>query len=144
LEGTGRDLYLKQTIPAGPHAQAQAVRVQQELTAQVWEGRHPKTNASVQALIERHLAVSMIERRGRESLQGYLRKHVMPLIGDRPIGSVNAELLDSFYAQLRRCRDHCDDRPTIAHRTSAEHACDQRCRRHTCRPPEPSARSTIC
>jgi integrase len=131
---TGRDLYLKQTIPTGPHAQAQAERVRQELTAQVWEGRHPKTNASVQVLIERHLAVSTIERRGLETLQGYLRKHIVPLIGDRPIGSVNAEMLDSFYAQLRRCRDHCDGQPTTVHRTSAEHTCDRRCRRHQCRP----------
>jgi integrase len=131
---TGRDLYLKRTIPAGPDADQRALRVQEELVAQVWEGRHPKTNASLQMLIERHLSVSTNERRGRESLQGYLRKHIVPLIGDRPIGSVNAEVLDSFYAELRRCRDHCDGQPTVVHRTTTEHACDRRGRRHVCRP----------
>jgi integrase len=131
---TGRDMYVKETIPAGRDAPAQARQALDELVKQVMEGRQPKTNASVRLLIERHLEVATIERRGRESLRSYLNKHVAPLIGDRPIGSVNAQVLDCFYAELRRCRDHCDGHPTTTHHTAGKHACDRRCRQHVCTP----------
>ena len=42
---------------------------------------------------------------------GYLRKHIGPMLGERPIGSVTAEVLDACDAELRRCRDHCDGQP---------------------------------
>jgi hypothetical protein len=44
--------------------------------------------------------------------RGYLDRHIAPLIGGRPLGAVNAEVLDSRYAQLRRCRDHSAGRPS--------------------------------
>ena len=76
-----------------------------------------------------------LERRGKESLTCYLRKHIAPLLGEHPIGSVNAQLLDSFYAELRRCRDHCQGRPRVDHhQAGGEHRCDRRCRAHVCRP----------
>jgi len=131
---TGRDFYLKETIPAGPGARIEAERRLDELVRQVMEGRQPKTNASLGQLIERHLEVADVERRTREGLGAYLRKHIAPLVGDRPIGAVTAQVLDSFYAQLRRCRDHCDGRPSVVHFAPVEHACDRRCRPHVCRP----------
>jgi hypothetical protein len=42
----------------------------------------------------------------RDALTGYVRKHVEQLIDEVPIGSVTAEVLDSFYVRLRPCRDH--------------------------------------
>ena len=131
---TGRDLYLKQTVSAGPRAAQRAEQARDDLIRQVQEGRHPRTNASLQQLLERHLAATQVEPRGRETLRGYLRKHVAPLIGDTPIGSVNAEVLDSFYAELRRCRDHCDGRSPVIHCVAGDHACTRRCRRHVCKP----------
>jgi hypothetical protein len=41
---------------------------------------------------------------------------------------------DAFYAELRRCRDHCNGRPQIQHRTIQQHDCDERCRSHVCKP----------
>ena len=97
------------------------------------EGRTPRTNASLRQLIERHLAVSEIEPRTKRTLEGYLRRHIVPVLGDRPIGGVNAEVLDALYAELRRCRFHCDGRPVL-HHVAGEHVCDARCRRHVCKP----------
>jgi integrase len=131
---TGRELYLKQTVPAGRDAQRRAEQVRDQLIQQVEQGRQPRTNASLRALLERHLEVAQVEPRGRLTLQGYVRKHVGPLIGDTPIGSVNAELLDSFYAELRRCRDHCDGQSAVLHRVVGDHECDRRCRPHVCKP----------
>jgi hypothetical protein len=52
---------------------------------------------------------------------------------------LDAEILDSFYAELRRCRDHCTGRRgDVQHRTPREHRCDQRCRPHVCRPLGPT------
>jgi hypothetical protein len=62
-------------------------------------------------LVQAHLAASPVQRRVKHTQQGYLRKHIGPILGERPIGSVIAEVLDAFYAGLRRCRDHCDGQP---------------------------------
>jgi hypothetical protein len=62
--------------------------------------------------------------------RGYVDKHIRSLIGAEKIGAVDADILDSFYAELRRCRDHCRRRRTIDHRTDRPHTCDHRCRRH--------------
>jgi integrase len=70
---TGRELYLKRTIPAGPHARQEAERVLDGFR-QIAEGRQPKTNAPLVTLLERHLERSETERRNEETLRGYLRK----------------------------------------------------------------------
>ena len=49
-------------------------------------------------------------------------------------GRVDGEVLDSFYAQLRTCRAHCQGRRYVEHRVAGEHDCDDRCRPHVCRP----------
>jgi integrase len=57
------------------------------------------------------------------------------LLGQVKIGRLDAEVLDSFYAELRRCRRHCArKRGLIDHRTDREHECDERCRPHRCKP----------
>jgi integrase len=46
-----------------------------------------------------------------------------------------AEILESFYADLRRCSRRCDRRPYIEHRADGEHDCAaSKCRPHRCRP----------
>jgi integrase len=134
---TGRELYLKETVPAGPDAEQRAQQALDELLRQVREGRAPRTNASVRQLVERHIAVADLSPRGPVTLGGYLSRHIGPLIGDLPIGSVNAEVLDDFYAKLRRCRDHCDGRSRVLHAVDGDHTCDGRCRPHTCKPLAP-------
>jgi hypothetical protein len=49
-----------------------------------------------------------VQRRVKQTQQGYLGKRIGPMLGERSIGSVIAEVLNTFYAGLRRCRDHCD------------------------------------
>ena len=62
-------------------------------------------------------------------------------VGHLKAGALDADALDSLYAELRRCRTHCDGRGRgIDHRTSRPHDCDERCRAHVC---SPLANSTI-
>jgi integrase len=66
--------------------------------------------------------------------RGYVRNHISPFLGHLKVGQVDADILDSFYAELRRCRKHCSGRRQTEHRTPCPHDCDQRCRPHACRP----------
>jgi integrase len=50
------------------------------------------------------------------------------------VGALDGDLFDSFYATLRRCRDHCGQRQRIDHHTDGPHQCDHRCKTHQCRP----------
>ncbi|OZM71593.1 hypothetical protein CFN78_18880 [Amycolatopsis antarctica] len=135
-----REHYLTETIPAGPNAERQAEKARTRLLNQVDEQRNPRTNATLAQLIEKHLSVAELDP---GTLRGYRRNyenHVKPLIGATKVGAIDAHVLDSFYAELRRCRAHCDGRTRIDHRTHHPHACDERCGKHVC---QPLATSTV-
>jgi integrase len=70
---------------------------------------------------------------------GYADKHIRPLIGSVKVGALDGDVFDSFYAELRRCRAHCDRQSRIDHRTPRPHTCDRRCREHACSPLAPSS-----
>ncbi|TCC64747.1 GntR family transcriptional regulator [Kribbella pittospori] len=132
---TKRRHYLRETIAANtPKAAEEAERAIRRLQSQVDERRQPRTNASVSQLIERHLELAELDETTRRTYRGYVRNHIEPLIGHVKVGAVDADVLDSYYAELRRCRHHCDRRPFTEHRTKTQHECDQRCRPHECRP----------
>jgi hypothetical protein len=61
---------------------------------------------------------------------------VEPLIGHVKVGNLDADVIDSFYAELRRCRVHCSGkaRRQLDHRTKRPHTCDDRCQPHECKP----------
>ena len=131
---TKRKHYLRELVPAGPGAAHEAEKVLRRLGNQVDERRHPRTNATVDQLLDKHFDMVTLERSTLETYQGYADKHIRPLIGTVPVGSLGADVFDSFYAELRRCRDHCTGKGLSDHRTPVEHECDERCRPHTCRP----------
>jgi integrase len=49
-------VYLRETVPAGPDADKEAEKILVRFRNEVYERRHPRTNATVEQLIERHLA----------------------------------------------------------------------------------------
>lgn len=132
---TKRELYLSKIIPAGPNAGHEAEDVRDKFIRQVVENRQPKTNASLSHLIDKHIDTADLEPKGRATYRGYARKHIKPLLGSLTISAPTAEHFDSFYAELRRCRDHCQaGRPTVKHYTQREHKCTARCKPHVCKP----------
>jgi integrase len=131
---TGRRHDLVEVIPAGPRAATLAEEARTRLLNQVDEKRQPRTNATVNQLLERHFELGTWERSTRATYVGYADKHIRPLIGGVQVGALDAGVFDSFYAELRRCRDHCGRKRYIDHRTPYEHECDGRCRPHECRP----------
>lgn len=129
---TKRRHRLRKIVPAGPKADAEAEKVMRRLASQVDERRQPRTNATVDQLLDRHFELVTLEENTLATYVGYANKHIRPLIGTVKVGSLDAALFDSFYAELRRCREHCDRATYVEHRTTREHTCDDRCRPHAC------------
>ena len=132
---TKRRHYLKETIPAAtPKIRDEADKVMRRLQVQVDERRQSRTSATVGELVTRHLELARLEETTARGYRGHVKNHILPLIGDTKVGAVDADVLDSFYAELLRCRLHCDRKPFIEHRTTRPHDCDATCRPHVCKP----------
>jgi integrase len=127
-------LYLEETVPAGPDAWDRAEALRAEFVAEVYQRRHPRTDATVEQLIERHMKDGIFGTKTRKNYRSQADKHILPCIGSAKVRRVDAEVIESFYSELRRCNDHCDGRPRTDHRTDGPHDCDGRCRPHKCRP----------
>jgi len=130
---TKRRHYLREIIPAGPRAAVEADKALRRLAVQVDEQRNPRTTATVEQLLTEHFELLEVEPSTLSTYRTLARTHIVPLIGKQKVGALRAAVFDSFYAELRRCRAHCNRRPFVEHRTPREHACDHRCSTHRCR-----------
>lgn len=131
---SGKRHYLTETVPAGPKAAKEAEKVRTRLLAEVDERRNPRTNATVDQLLERYLGVLEIEDTTRSGYESMIRLYIRPLLGGLSLGRIDGETLDAFYAELRRCRARCDRRARTDHRVDGAHDCDARCVKHICKP----------
>jgi hypothetical protein len=69
------------------------------------------------------LRVLDVEASTRESYEQYARVHLYPAFGDEPVGPITVEVLEAFYAELRRCSRRCSGQAVIEHRTNGPHDC---------------------
>jgi hypothetical protein len=84
-------------------------------------------------LLDRYLATLDVAESTRKMYAKYAEKHIRPFVGRLKAGAVDVEVLDSLYAELRRCRVHCErSRGLVDHRTPRPHECDSRCHPHRC------------
>jgi hypothetical protein len=117
---TKRRHYLTEIIPVRPKAEAEADRARTRLVNQVDERPNPKTNATVNQLLDRYFELFDGERTTLRSYQRHAANRIRPLIGGVKVGALDGEVFDSFYAELRRCRQHCDRQARIDHRLLTE------------------------
>jgi integrase len=130
---TGRRHFLREVIPTGPKAADEAEKAVRRLAAQVDERKHPRTNATLDQLLDRYLETLDVAESTRKMYAKHAEKHIRPFVGRLKAGAVDVEVLDSLYAELRRCRVHCArSRGLVDHRTPRPHECDSRCRPHGC------------
>jgi Phage integrase, N-terminal SAM-like domain len=125
---TGQEIWLRETIKARStkrETEREAEKVITKLLNQVDERRSPKTEATVNELLDRWLEVLDVEKTTRTGYVGKIEKHIRPTLGRLQVARVRAETVENLYAQLRRCRDHCKGRKFVQHRTEGEHACDE-------------------
>ncbi|MGH3341385.1 MAG: tyrosine-type recombinase/integrase [Carbonactinosporaceae bacterium] len=111
---TKKPRYLKETASTRAEAQKTLTRLQR----QVDERRHPRTNVTVGQVIARWLEVAHHEDSTRERYEDLIRLYIAPVFGDTPVGKLDAELLERFYARLRTCRQLCNGRPKRGHECS--------------------------
>lgn len=131
---TGKELVL--TGSAGSMDEAREIR--RRFLVQVDEQRHDKTKATFRAAMEKWLRIHEVDASTRESYETYARLHLYPIFGDLPVGRVSAEMLEEFYAELRRCSRRCrNGEPAVDHRVAGPHEC--RVVRHKRRPGRPRA-----
>jgi integrase len=132
------------TVPAGPDAKNRAEKLRDDLIHSVETGTHPKTDGNVDQLMAAYLdETKKLGRKTLDGCQGNHRKHISLLLGRFKIngGQVDEDLIDQFYSELERCRDHCGvpgARPAGKHWTPLEHRCDRRCKPHVCDPLSPA------
>lgn len=147
---TGKRLQLRETVPAQAtrrETEKAAEKVQTKLLNQVDERRSPKTEATVNELLDRWLDVIDVERKTRVGYMGKIEKHIRPSIGRLQVGRVRADTIEGLYARLRRCRDRCRGEKYVQHRTDAEHVCDEHSARRKCAKTatgDPTARCRWC
>jgi hypothetical protein len=93
----------------------------------------------VNQLLDRWLEVLDVEPSTRRGYVLKIDRHVRPVLGGLSVGRIDEEVLESFYAVLRRCRTRCGGRKFVEHRTERKHKCDGRCLPHACRGLAPSS-----
>ena len=108
---TGRQRYLKETADSYGGAELALTKLQ----SRVDENRHPKTAITVGQAITRWLDVARLEDTTRDRYEDLIRIYIKPRIGDLVASKLDAEMLESFYARLQRCRDLCDGRSRASH-----------------------------
>lgn len=93
-----------------------------------------RPSATVNQLLDQYFALYDGGRTTLTTYRKYAERHIRPFIGNVKIGALEADMVDSLYTELRRCREHCNGRPFVEHRITGEHDCDRRCGPHHCKP----------
>ena len=114
-----RRMYLRETVATEPAAKKALTR----LVAQVDAQKHPKTHASFRVAMGTWLRTHDVEETTRASYEQYARVYLYPAFGDEPVSGVTTQVLEEFYAELRRCSARCSGRPFVEHRTAEPHEC---------------------
>jgi integrase len=136
---TGKDHYLTEST----RDEAQAQKILTRLLGTVDEQRNPRTRATLGAALEAWLRTHEAEETTLDGYRGYVRRTIELALGAVPLAKITPQVLEEFYADLRRCRHRCrNGEPAVDHRTTAEHEC--RAVRHKRRPGRPGPESHDC
>lgn len=133
---TGKRAYLRETVKGNDRAARKAAgKVMTRLLSQVDQQRATESSVPLGKVIDEWLRVAELEDSTREMYRGYLNRNIRPVLGDTPARKLSARDLETFYAELRRCRIRCDRKPFIEHKAKGEHDCKAKeCGPHKCNP----------
>jgi integrase len=74
-----------------------------------------RIDATVNELLDRHLALLQCSEHTRQSHEWLAAKHIRPFLGRMRLLAVTPERLDGLYAEVLRCREHCARKHTAGH-----------------------------
>jgi Phage integrase, N-terminal SAM-like domain len=80
-----RRMHLTWVVPPGPKAGDEAEKVRTRLLHQVDQKRNPRTRATVGQLLDKWLQVLDVDPSTRRSYEGYIRKHIRPVLASLPL-----------------------------------------------------------
>jgi integrase len=63
---------------------------------EVYERRHPRTDATVEQLLERHQANAKLGFKTKENYRSQADKNIIPFIGRQKVRAIDADVTDSF------------------------------------------------
>ena len=109
---TGKPRYLRKS--ADTHAQAQVELT--KLLKSVDDQQHPRSDVTVDEALAKWLDVAELQDTTRQRYEGLVRMYIQPTFGRRNVAKLDAELLERFYARLRRCKHLCA-------KPAADHEC---------------------
>ncbi len=84
------------TSAGGQDPRKDAEKLLTSLLGQVDEQRSPNTRATVAYLLDRWLEVTDLELTTRLTYEGYIRRSILPALGDLPLRKVTVDVLDRF------------------------------------------------
>jgi integrase len=117
---TGKKRWVYERAPT----KKQAEKAETRLAAKVAEGQHRGTARTVAELVERWLDWRQgVKEISPTTLHGYRQQiddRIVPALGRIPVQRVDAEMLDRFYAELRR-RGRRDGKPLSASQVRQAH-----------------------
>ncbi|MDP9241388.1 MAG: N-terminal phage integrase SAM-like domain-containing protein [Actinomycetota bacterium] len=138
---TGKDNYLSESTLKEKDVE----KIRTRLLAEVDRQRSVSTKANLGYVLDAWLAVHEVDPSTLLSYRRTVEKRIKPALGQVAAAKITPRRLEEFYAELRRCRQRCDGRPFVEHRTSSPHGCDaadrstrRTCRTHVCRPYAPA------
>lgn len=133
---TGKDIYLTATIKGTDMAaRKRADDKLSEFRTQVRKQRSATTAVPFSHAVDEWMRTSEVVDSTRDGYLNYIRRYIKPVLGDEPTNKMNARTLESFYAEIRRCRVRCNGRPFIEHRAEGDHDCEKAgCAPHVCKP----------
>lgn len=87
---SGKRHDLDEVVPAGPRAAAERIRTR--LLHEVDEQRDPKTRATVNQLLDRHLETLDVEPTTRTRNERIVRIHLWPALGSLPLSKLDGDI----------------------------------------------------
>jgi integrase len=92
-------------------------RLQTEVDGQ----RSAQSSVSLGYTLDEWLGTVELEDSTRDTYVGYIERSIRPTLGGIAISKLSTRTLESFYAELRRCRTRCNGRPFVEHRADGAH-----------------------
>jgi integrase len=110
-------------LSASTTNEKEAERILRRLIHEVEQQVHARTNATLSDALDSWLRVHDAEANTLAGYEANARRYIKPVMGHLAVGKITTQMLEEFYAQLRRCRTRCNGRPFIEHRVDGEHDC---------------------
>ena len=80
------------------------------LQAEVDGQRSAQSSVTLGYTLDEWLKTVEVEDSTRDGYIGYVERNIRPTLGAVPIAKLSTRTLETFYAELRRCRARCDRR----------------------------------